>query len=73
MAFLVDDLLLSPAKLVHFLARSVHEAARKELYDEDGLRRELRELYLALDTGEITEEEFEEREWEIVARLEAAG
>lgn len=70
MAFLLDDILLAPVKGVVFLAKNVHEAAMKEFLDEEGVRQELRELYMLLETGKISEEEFEEREGKLVERLE---
>lgn len=70
MAFLIDDILLAPVKGVHFLARKISEQATRELLDEAGVRRDLTELYMALETGRITPEEFEEREGTLVERLE---
>lgn len=70
MAFLLDDILLAPAKGLHFLAKKLMEQAAQELLDEERVRRELRELYVLLEIGGITEEEFEERERMLVERLE---
>ena len=70
MAFLLDDILFSPVKFLHFIAKSVHEEAMKELLDEDGVRKELRELYRLLESGKISEPEFEKREKNLVHRLE---
>ena len=70
MAFLLDDILLAPLKGVVFIARKVRDTAMEELLDEEGVRQELRELYMLLEAGTISEEEFEEREEELVERLE---
>lgn len=70
MAFLLDDVLLAPLKGVVFIAQKVRESAMEELLDEKGVRQELRELYMLLETGRISEEEFEEREGELVEHLE---
>jgi len=70
LAFLLDDIFLSPAKLLHFIAKSVHEEAMKELLDEDGVRKEVRELYRLLESGKISEPEFEKREKNLIDRLE---
>lgn len=70
MAFLLDDILLAPIKGVHLIAKKIHELAMEELLDEEAVRQELRELYMSLETGRITEEEFEEREKTLVERLE---
>lgn len=70
MAFLLDDILLGPVKGVHFIAKKIHEQAMEELLDEEGVRQNLRELYMSLETGKIGEEEFEELEKSLVERLE---
>lgn len=70
MAFLLDDLLLAPLKGIHLLAKKIHEQATEEMLDEDRVRQELRELYMLLETGQISEQEFEEGERVLVERLE---
>jgi hypothetical protein len=71
MAFLLDDLLLAPIKGVVWLAEKIKEQAEGEFLNEEGVRRELRELYQLVETGKISEEEFTEREEQLVERLEA--
>lgn len=68
MAFLLDDILLAPMKGIHFIAKKVYEVAIEER--EEGVRQELRELYQMLERGEISKEEFEEREEKLVEWLE---
>ena len=63
MAFLIDSFLL-------FVAEKILEQAEKELMNEDEVRQELRELYEQLESGRITEREFEKREEDLVKRLE---
>lgn len=70
MGFLIDDILLSPAKFVHFIARSIHEEAMRQAFDEEGTRKRLRQLYIQLESGKISEAEFEEREEEIINHRE---
>jgi len=70
MAFLLDDIFLSPVKFLHFIAKSVHEEATKKLLDEDGVRKELRELYRLLESDKISEAEFDRREKNLIDRLE---
>ena len=70
MAFLLDDILLAPIKGVMFIARKIGEQAEEEFLDEDGVRQELRGLYMLLETGEISEEDFTEREEQLIERLE---
>ncbi len=70
--FLIDDLFLAPFRGVKFIAESVYDAAQEEIENErQALRDEINDLYMQLETGEITEEEFEEREEAILDRLEA--
>lgn len=71
MAFLLDDILLAPLKGVVFIAENVKEQAEKEFLNEDGVRQELRELYGLLDRDKISEQEFIEREEQLIDQLEA--
>ena len=70
MAFLIDDILLAPFKGVQFIAKKIQEAAQEEFLDEGAVRRDLTTLYMQLETGKITEEEFEQKEKELVEKLE---
>ena len=70
MAFLLDDILLAPLNGVIFLAQKIHAQAMEELLDEDGVRQELRDIYMLLETGKMSDAEFEEREAVLVERLE---
>lgn len=70
MAFLIDDILLAPFKGLQFIAKKIQEAAQEELLDEEAVRRDLTTLYMQLETGKITEEEFEQKEKELVEKLE---
>ena len=70
MAFLLDDILLAPLNGLIFIAKQIHAQAMAELLDEAGVRQELRELYMLLETAQISEAEFEEREVALVERLE---
>jgi hypothetical protein len=69
--FLVDDLLLSPARGLLFVFKELGKRAREELLYDEAVRHELRETYMLLETGRITEREFERRERRLVGRLEA--
>ena len=74
MAFLLDDILLAPFKGILFIAEKIQEAAQQDdLLDEEATRRNLTTLYMLLETGAITEEEFEQREAELVQKLEKIG
>ncbi len=70
--FLLDDLLMSPLKGFVFIAEKIREAALAANEAEAGaVTKQLSELYGALERGEISEEEFDEREEELLERLEA--
>jgi len=68
--FLIDDVLLSPAKGMFYIFKQIHKAAEEEFLDEENVSAELSELYMMLETGKITEEEFNKRESELLNRLE---
>lgn len=68
--FLIDDILLSPAKGLFYICKQIHKSAEEELLNEENVSAELSELYMMLETGKITEEEFNKREAELLNRLE---
>ena len=68
---LVDDLLLSPFTSLLWLFREIHNRARQERAGEaEAVTRSLSELYMKLDTGAITEEEFAAGEKQLLDRLD---
>jgi len=69
--FLIDDILLAPIKFPLYVFKKIHEAAESEFTDKDKITSELRELYLLVEAGKITETEFAEKEAELLDRLEA--
>ena len=68
--FLIDDVLLSPAKGMFYIFKQIHKAAEEEFLNEENVSAELSELYMMLETGKITEEVFNNRESELLNRLE---
>ncbi|MDP3589165.1 MAG: gas vesicle protein GvpG [Methylobacter sp.] len=69
---LVDDILFSPVKGILWVFRQIHELAEEELAGEaDRIRESLTELYMQLEAGQITEEEFEQQEAVLLDRLDA--
>ena len=68
---LVDDLLLSPFTSLLWLFREIHNRAQQERASEaETVTRSLSELYMKLDTGAITEEEFAAGEKQLLDRLD---
>lgn len=70
MAFLLDDILLSPVKGVIWLAEKIKEAAEAEKSDGAKIQEELLSLQMKLELEEITEEEYQRRETELMERME---
>ncbi len=70
--FLIDDLLLLPAKGFLGIVKKIRDMALEELeHTPEKLQRELLDLQMALETEEITEKEYEEKERDILARMES--
>lgn len=68
---LVDDLLLSPVTSLLWLFREIHKAAQQEQAGEaEAVTRALSELYMELETGRITEQQFAAEERRLLDRLE---
>jgi len=68
--FVLDDILLFPLRGALFVVREIHKAAEMELHDSRPVVQELQDLYMLLETGRITEEEFDRREAVLLERLE---
>jgi len=68
---LIDDLLLAPGTFLIWILRQVHEAAEQEMDQEaERITAELGELHGRLESGAISEQEFEAREGELLDRLD---
>ena len=66
-----DDVLLFPIRSLFWIFREVHKAAQEELENEaEALTTELSDLYMMLETGKISENEFDAREKELLDRLD---
>ncbi len=63
---------LAPVRATIWIAERVAEEARRELDDETGIRRQLAELETSHALGELTDEEYESREDELLERLARA-
>jgi hypothetical protein len=69
--FFIDDILLSPAKGFMWIVRELHNAAKQEIKGEgDRLTHRLSTLYMLLETGGISTEDFDKEEAQILARLD---
>ena len=69
--FLIDDILLAPAKGLLWVFREIHDAAQQELAGESAtITAALSELYMRLETGQITEAQFDAQETTLLDRLD---
>ncbi len=68
---LVDDLLTFPIRSLFWIFREIHNAAQQELANEsESITAELSDLYMRLETGKISEEEFAGEEKTLLERLD---
>jgi hypothetical protein len=63
---------LAPVRGVAWISEQVALEAERELNDETRVRRELAQLEMQLDLGQIDEQQFEEREDALLERLARA-
>ena len=68
--FIIDDLLLTPLKMFTNIIEQIRDMAENELYGEDKIKEELVNLQMMLETGEITEEQYNKEEDILMKRLE---
>lgn len=69
--FLLDDLLMMPARGIMAVFREVHNAAQQDAANEaENIRNELSELYMLLETQQLSEADFDAREKELLDRLD---
>lgn len=69
---LIDDLLLAPFRGVLWVVEKIREAAQEEMAGEaDAITEQLRQAYMMLETGRITEAEFDGQERKLLDRLDA--
>jgi len=72
--FFVDDLVMSPFKGFLFLAREVAKAVEQEAEQErTEVMSQLALLHSRVEKKEITDDEFDELETELLDRLEQLG
>ncbi len=68
---IIDDILLAPLKGVIWAVEKVRAAALEEVEAQhERITSQLSEMYMMLETGRITEEEFDKREKELLDRLD---
>ncbi|MDO8721804.1 MAG: gas vesicle protein GvpG [Syntrophales bacterium] len=70
--FIVDDILTAPFKGIYWIFKEIHNAALEDQAGEaDRITAQLSELYMMLETGKMTEAEFDAAEKALLDRLDA--
>jgi hypothetical protein len=69
MAFILDDILLAPCKLVTWIGRALRDQAMAELTDESVIHERLLELQTQFELGEIGQEQYVEEQDALMRRL----
>lgn len=68
--FLIDDIILSPVKLVVWLGKKINDVAEKEFSDEGLVKEKLMQLQFRFEMDEVSEEEYNRQEKELLEHLE---
>ena len=71
MALILDDILLAPCKLVHWIGKKLYEHAEAEMTDESIVRHRLLELQMRFELDDISEDEYQKQEDILMRRLDA--
>ncbi len=69
--FIIDDILLAPLNGVIWLGKKINEVAEKEFSDQGLIKEKLMGIQLKFEMDEISEEEYNKQEAELLARLDA--
>jgi hypothetical protein len=69
--FLIDSILLAPLKGVVWLGQKLNEIAQNELNNDGRIKEGLMALQLRFELDQISEQEYNEKEEELLARLDA--
>ena len=69
--FLIDNILLAPLNGVVWLGKKINEVTEREFSDEGLIKEKLMQLQLRFEVDEISEEDYNRQEKELLGRLEA--
>ncbi len=67
--FILDDIIMSPINGIMWLASKIEELSDNELSDAGKVKELLMELQLRFEMDEITEEEYMQKEDDLLERL----
>ena len=70
MAFIVDDLLLGPAKIMTWVGKTLYEHAQAQLTDESAVRQRLLDIQMQFELEQINEAQYREQETALIQRLD---
>ena len=71
LGYLLYEIFIEPtAKICKNILEKIRDMAENELYGEDKIKEELVKLQMMLETGEITEEQYNKEEDILMKRLE---
>jgi hypothetical protein len=68
--FLIDSILLAPLKGVIWMGQKLTDMAQKELSDKGRIKEELMQLQLQFELDEIGQQEYDQKEKELLDRLD---
>ena len=68
--FLIDSILLAPVKGVIWFGKKISEVVEKETSDQGVIKEKLMELQLEFELDEISEDEYNKKEKELLERLD---
>ena len=68
---LIDDILFFPATSILWIFREIHKNAEEEFSNQaESITEQLRNLYMQLETGGISEEQFDGQEKILLDRMD---
>lgn len=70
--FIIDDLLMAPARSLMFIFKEITRQVEEEFYDETRILKELRLYQERLELGEISVAEYDLVEEKLMSRLYAS-
>lgn len=70
--FLVDDIVMAPVKGLYSVFKIIHDRVNEELYNPEKIQEDIMKLQLKFEMDEISEEEYDKLEAELLERLEAS-
>jgi len=70
MVFIIDDLLLGPAKAMTWIGKTLYEHAQAQLTDESVIRQRLLDMQMQFELDQINEAQYREQEAALMKRLD---